>query len=136
MYICLGKRTYVCILFFNFEANAFISDHKLLKQCILSRFSQKRCCFPKKLTTWRDSNPGLLFFRLMRWLLRHVARAPNVFFYNMYLCTYIGTGTNMGGMVKNELALQIKKHPLVDIIKCRYVYEQSYLCRLFNFFPL
>jgi hypothetical protein len=49
------------VSFYNiFVANAFISHNKPHKQCTLSQFSLKN------LTPWRDSNPGLLFFRLMR----------------------------------------------------------------------
>jgi hypothetical protein len=37
--------------------------------------------FPKNLVPWRDSNPGLLFLRLMRCPLRHATRALWIFYY-------------------------------------------------------
>jgi hypothetical protein len=66
-------RRFKLYLFF-FVARAFILYYQSHEQCILSQVPQQHCYVSQKtLTPWRDSNQGLLFFRLVRWPLRHAA---------------------------------------------------------------
>jgi hypothetical protein len=51
--------------------------------------------FPKSLVPWRDSNPGLLFLRRMRCLLRHAAGASQVYIMSRQL----------SGVVSHHLSL-------------------------------
>jgi hypothetical protein len=108
-----------CIYLFLFKSH---------KRCVLSQYSQQHCyiCFPKNLTPWWDSNPGLLFLRQMRWPLHRKGTFWVKWLSGMSHIDFMFTYVHTFAQREHKVRVQQFRDMIWFIFRCLWKWEKSF----------